>query len=100
MEQNTHNDPSEELLKCFDDEGNVIEPQKRKLVHTKPLSIWHSVTVIWMMNDQGQILCTKRAETNEGNPGKWQTYVGGHREGRWNYFERRKRVYSYSTTKP
>lgn len=30
------------------------------------------------MNSNGQILCTKRSEENEGNPGKWQTYLGGH----------------------
>lgn len=67
-----------ELLKCFDEYGNIIEPQTREMVHKKPYSIWHAVTAVWLINDKGEILCTHRSEKNEGNPGKWQTYVGGH----------------------
>lgn len=67
-----------ELLKCFSENGNIIKPQTRKIAHKKPYSVWHAVTAIWLINDRGEILCTHRSEKNEGNPGKWQTYVGGH----------------------
>lgn len=68
----------DELLLCFDHLGNQIDPQTRSVVHTKPYHIWHGVTAIWVFNNKKEILCTKRSEKNEGNPGKWQTYVGGH----------------------
>lgn len=67
-----------ELLECFDQHGNIIAPKTRKELHTKPYHTWHGVTVVWLMNNNGQILCTRRSEKNEGNPGKWQTYLGGH----------------------
>jgi|SRR3989344_2587821 len=68
----------DELLLCFDNLGNPINPQIRSVVHTKPYRIWHGVTAIWVFNSKKEILCTKRSKMNEGNPGKWQTYVGGH----------------------
>lgn len=68
----------DELLLCFDRLGNPIEPHTRNIVHTKPYQIWHGVTAVWIFNNNKEILCTKRSEKNEGNPGKWQTYVGGH----------------------
>lgn len=76
MQQNLP--PENELLKCFDEEGNVIAPKTRKESHTKPYCVWHGITGVWLLNSKGQILCTKRSEKNEGNPDKWQTYLGGH----------------------
>lgn len=67
-----------EMLACFDDNGNRVEPHTRGEVHAQPLQFWHAVTNIWVINSQGQILCTHRSSINEGNPNKWQTYVGGH----------------------
>lgn len=67
-----------EMLACFDDSGTPIEPHPRTEVHKQPLRFWHAVTNIWVINSQGEILCTKRSSENEGNPNKWQTYVGGH----------------------
>lgn len=70
--------PENELLECFNEEGNVVVPKTRKELHTKPYHTWHGVTAVWFINSTGQILCTKRSRKNEGNPGKWQTYLGGH----------------------
>lgn len=70
--------PESELLKCFDENGNVMAPKTRKELHIKPYSTWHGITAVWLVNSNGQILCTRRSEKNEGNPGKWQTYLGGH----------------------
>ena len=66
------------MLACFDDNGNRIEPHTRGEVHAQPLQFWHAVTNIWVINSKGQIFCTHRSSINEGNPNKWQTYVGGH----------------------
>ncbi len=77
LEQKIHKD-HDELLLCFDDEGNVIAPQPRGIVHDKPYRIWHAITNIWVLNSKGKILVTRRAPHVSGNPGKWQTYVGGH----------------------
>ena len=71
-------DRSLELLACFDDASNRIEPHTRKEVHEQPLKFWHAVTNIWVINSKGEILCTHRSSINEGNPNKWQSYVGGH----------------------
>ena len=67
-----------EMLACFNDAGNRIEPHTRKEVHEQPLKYWHAVTNIWVINSNNEILCTHRSSINEGNPNKWQTYVGGH----------------------
>lgn len=68
----------EELLKCFNKDGSEVEPKTRGEVHKKPLTIWHGVVGIWICNSGGKILCTKRSPNCEGNPDKWQTYLGGH----------------------
>lgn len=71
-------DDSQELLLCFDDQGMVIPPITRGVVYQKPYKIWHAIVNIWILNNKGQILCTRRSPSVSGNPNKWQTYVGGH----------------------
>lgn len=78
MSKNKIYSDSDELLLCFDEQGNPIAPQPRGVVHEKPYRIWHAITNIWVLNNKGKILCTRRASHVSGNPGKWQTYVGGH----------------------
>ncbi|MBI2038228.1 MAG: WecB/TagA/CpsF family glycosyltransferase [Candidatus Magasanikbacteria bacterium] len=68
----------QELLECFDEQGVIIEPHTRTEVHAKPLQYWHGVVNVWLVNSAGELLCSKRAENLSGNPGKWQTYFGGH----------------------
>src|SRR3989339_1339233 len=68
----------DEQLECFDENENIIKPQTRRRVHTKPPRVWHGVTIIWIFTKKHQILCSKRSNLVEGNPGKWQTYFGGH----------------------
>lgn len=69
---------SGEMLLCFDELGNVISSHPRAEVHRQPVSIWHAVTHIWVVNSGLEILCSKRANFVEANPGKWQTFFGGH----------------------
>jgi isopentenyldiphosphate isomerase len=74
----THSPNDEELLACFDESGREIEPRTRSEVHQKPYSIFHAVTDIWIIDKHGKLLCSKRADFVSGNPGKWQTFFGGH----------------------
>jgi len=71
-------EPNDEMLECFDDQGNTTEPHTRQEVHAEPLRYWHAVVNVWLVNPKLQILCSKRSEALKGNPGKWQTYFGGH----------------------
>lgn len=67
-----------EILQCFTEEGRPTEGQLRTEVKTKPYRWWYGVSNIWLVNHHAQILCSKRSEVLTGNPGKWQTYFGGH----------------------
>jgi isopentenyldiphosphate isomerase len=71
-------EPNDELLECFDEQGNVAAPHTRQEVHTDPLQFWQGVANIWLVNKKSEIACSKRSESLSGNPGKWQTYFGGH----------------------
>lgn len=68
----------EELLQVYDEQGNILDPLPRSVVHQKPLKHWHGVVNVWLVNDNGDILVTKRSDTVTGNPNKWQTFLGGH----------------------
>ena len=68
----------EELLQCFDDRRNPIEGHLRTEVKMRPYRWWCGVSNIWLVNEAGHLLCSKRADTVSWNPGKWQSYFGGH----------------------
>lgn len=69
---------NEELLQVYDQQGNPIDSLPRSVVHQKPVSHWHGVANVWLVNKAGQLMVSKRSESVSGNPGKWQTYFGGH----------------------
>ncbi|MFA5248204.1 MAG: NUDIX domain-containing protein [Patescibacteria group bacterium] len=71
-------EPNEEILECFNEKGNIIESHTRQEIHTKPIPYWHGVVNVWLVNEKSQLLCSKRSDNLSGNPGKWQTYFGGH----------------------
>ncbi len=71
-------EPQEEMLQCYDQEGNPTEARSRVEVRQLPPRYWFAVSRIWLVNNAGQMMCSKRAEGLHGNPGKWQTYFGGH----------------------
>ena len=71
-------EPSDELLECFDEQGHIIDSHSREEIHIEPVKFWHGVVNVWLVNPQLQLLCSKRSGTLNGNPGKWQTYFGGH----------------------
>lgn len=68
----------EELLQCFDDQGNPVDGHLRSEVKMKPYRWWCGVSNIWVVNKEGELLCSKRSNELSGNPGKWQSYFGGH----------------------
>ncbi len=77
----------DELLATYDKQGNSIDPLPRSVVHTKPVTHWHGVVNVWLVNRAGQLMVSKRAENVGGNPGKWQTYFGGHVPAGMSYLE-------------
>ena len=80
-------DPRDELLECFDEQGNRLAPRPRKEV-CQPSSgyyEWHAVANTWLVDKDCRILCTKRSEKLAGSPGKWQSYLGGHVKAGTNY---------------
>ncbi|MDA1038512.1 MAG: NUDIX domain-containing protein [bacterium] len=68
----------EELLQCFDEFGNPSEVQARTEIKAHPEKYYCGVVNVWLVNDQAQLLCSKRSGWVSGNPNKWQTYFGGH----------------------
>lgn len=68
----------EELLQCFDERRRPTEGRPVSEVKAVPYRWWCGVSNIWVVNRRGNILCSKRAHTLSRNPGKWQSYFGGH----------------------
>ncbi len=71
-------DSGAELLQVYDEDGAVLAPLSRAEVHAKPLQHWHGVANVWLVNRRGEIIVSKRSTRVGGNPGKWQSYFGGH----------------------
>lgn len=78
---------SEELLQCYDAEGNPTESRPRSEVKQQPPRWWHGVARIWMINDLGQVMCARRSMSVSANPGKWQPFFGGHVSGGHTFVE-------------
>lgn len=71
-------EPDNEVLQCCDENGNRTEGYLRREVHKQPLKFWHITTSIYVMSPEGMILCSKRSESLNQNPGRWQMSFGGH----------------------
>jgi len=68
----------DEFLQCYDELGVPSEVQSRSKVKAHPEKYVCGVANIWLVNDQGQLLVSKRSPNVSGNPNQWQTYLGGH----------------------
>lgn len=66
----------EMLTLVTDDDGAIIGPVPRKLVHGNPGLVHRSVHV--MVVGGGKLLLQKRSARKDTQPGKWDTSVGGH----------------------
>lgn len=71
-------EPAEEFLQCYNEHGHPTQGRPRSVVKSLPYRYWYGVTKIWVVNDKAELMVSRRAETLSGNPGKWQTYFGGH----------------------
>src|SRR3989338_2860266 len=67
-----------EFLQCFDENGAPTEAHTRAEVKALPPRWWYATSKVWLVNDAGELMCSKRAEGLTGSPGRWQTYFGGH----------------------
>jgi isopentenyl-diphosphate Delta-isomerase len=66
-----------ELLDIRDEHGNLTgETMARPEVHRAEK--WHGVVLVWIYNDQGQILLQRRAAHLNAFPGKWDVTISGH----------------------
>jgi len=71
--------PKKELLQIYDAEGYPTKGLARAEVKAEdPRTSWYAVVNVWLIGPDGRILCSQRSEKNQNNPGKWQTYFGGH----------------------
>jgi len=70
-------EPGQELLQCYDEQGNPSGSKTRQDMKVAT-DCWGGICNVWLVNDKAQLLCSKRSEGLSGNPGKWQTYFGGH----------------------
>jgi 16S rRNA (adenine1518-N6/adenine1519-N6)-dimethyltransferase len=67
-----------ELFDIYDENNQPLGIQKSRSVVHKELKDWHRATHIWIVNEKGQILCQQRSMKKDVNPGKWQSFFGGH----------------------
>lgn len=67
-----------ETFDLVDENNNPINLTKsRDKVHQN-LTDWHRATHIWIVNSKKQVLCQQRSLKKDANPGKWQSFFGGH----------------------
>ncbi len=71
-------EPMDELIRCFDEQGREIEPHTRAEIHQRPFRYWHAVAVVFLVDRQGRLVCSRRSEHLSQKPGCWQAAFGGH----------------------
>jgi isopentenyldiphosphate isomerase len=65
-----------ELLFVVDENDNPLVPLPRKDVRAN--GHWCRCVHVWIINDKQELLCQKRSELKDLDPGNWETFVGGH----------------------
>lgn len=53
-----------------------IPIQPRALSHKT--GIWHRSCHVWIINNRQEILCQQRSLLKDSNPGRWESFFGGH----------------------
>ena len=71
-------EPAEEFLQCYDEHGHPTQARPRSEVKQKPYRYWYGVTKIWLVNDQADLMVSRRAGHVMHDPQKWQSHFGGH----------------------
>jgi isopentenyldiphosphate isomerase len=57
----------DEMLQCFDELGNPTEARW-----------WCGVATVWLVNDAGEVMVSRRSDRVAANPNMWQSCFGGH----------------------
>lgn len=65
-----------EKIYTLNENGSLNGLEFRNIVHEK--AILHSTVQCWIMNQDGDILIQRRAETKGNSAGKWDVSFGGH----------------------
>lgn len=68
----------DELFDIVTEENLPLGITKLRATVHEEMKDWHRVTHIWIANNDNQILCQQRSLTKDKNPGKWQSFFGGH----------------------
>lgn len=68
----------EELFDIVGENNQPTDEQKPRSVVHGEMTDWHRTTHIWIVNDKNEILCQQRSLAKDANPGKWQSFFGGH----------------------
>ncbi|MBI2888955.1 MAG: NUDIX domain-containing protein [Candidatus Liptonbacteria bacterium] len=78
---------AEELFDIVDENNEPLGFTKsREEVHTA-MRHWHRTTHIWIINASGLVLCQQRSFAKDANPGKWQSFFGGHLKAGQTYID-------------
>lgn len=69
---------NEEFFDIVDEDNKPLGFKKtRREVH-ETMQYWHRATHIWIVSKNGKVLCQQRSLSKDVNPGKWQSFFGGH----------------------
>jgi isopentenyldiphosphate isomerase len=80
-------EPPDEILQVFDEYGAPTQALPRAIVKAEPRQHWHGVANIWLINQRGEILVTKRSSILKSKPNLWQSYIGGHLKAGQSFLE-------------
>ncbi len=69
---------SQEFFDIYTEDNNPTGKVVSRAEAHHTLTYWHRTTHIWIVNDNGDILCQQRSFSKDSNPGKWQSFFGGH----------------------
>ena len=58
----------EEFFDVFDRSGNYLGVKPKSFCHSKEANVYHKPVWIWVLNNKGQVLLQKRAQTKKWLP--------------------------------
>ncbi len=77
----------DEMLACFDAQGNAVEPHLRSEALSQPFpDYYHAVSNIWVIDNNLKMLCSQRSG-HVANPLRWQSKFGGHVQAGMSFVE-------------
>jgi len=68
----------EEIFDIYTRDGKHIGTKEKSFCHSENPGFYHKPVWIWIINDKGQVLVQKRAETKKKYPNYWDMPSAGH----------------------